>query len=81
MIDYKKNGERINNIVETAYHKCGLCHSAILLDGDMLATHARLHRLSHKDYSSKYTTLRKQEDKKYMQNLTKPINQTQKEPD
>ena len=78
--DYKKKyGEIIDNIVETVYHKCGICKRAILLDGDILATHARLHRISHKAYSDKYITLRKQEDKQCLKKLIDPINQTPKE--
>ena len=80
--DYKKKyGELIDNIVETVYHKCGICKKAILLDGDILATHARLHRISHKAYSDKYITLRKQEDKKCIQKMTESRNQTQTEAD
>ena len=78
--DYKKRyGELIDNIVETVYHKCGICNTAILLDGDILATHARLHRISHKAYSDKYITLKKQEDNKCIQKLTASRNQTPKE--
>ena len=77
--DYKqKYGELIDNIVETIYHKCGICNTAILLDGDILATHARLHRISHKAYSDKYITLRKQEDKKPTQKMTDSKNTTPK---
>ena len=77
----KKYGELTDNIAETVYHKCGICNKAILLDGDILATHARLHRISHKAYSDKYITLRKQEDKKCKQKLTDSINQTQNKAD
>ena len=77
--DYKKKyGELIDNIVETVYHKCGICKTAILLDGDILATHARLHKISHKAYSDKYITLRKQEDKKCIQKMNESSNQTKK---
>ena len=80
--DYKrKYGELSDNIVERVYHKCGICNTAILLDGDILATHARLHRILHKTYLDKYITLRKQEDKKCIKKLTASRNQTAKEID
>ena len=78
--DYKKKyGELIDHIVETVYHKCGICKTALLLDGDILSTHARLHKILHKAYSNKYITLRKQEDKQCLTKLSDPINQTPKE--
>ena len=61
--DYKKQyGQLIENIVETVYHKCGICNKDILLDGDTLATHAKGHGVTHKAYSEKYITLRAQDD-------------------
>ena len=62
--DYKKQyGQLIENIVETVYHKCGICNKDILLDGDTLATHAKGHGVTHKAYSEKYITLMTQDEK------------------
>ena len=61
--DYKKQyGQLIENIVETVYHKCGICNKDILLDHDTLATHAKGHGITHKAYSEMYITLKAQDD-------------------
>ena len=47
-------GNHRDHIVKEVYHKCGLCQEEILLDGDRIHLHVRKHKISLKEYSSKY---------------------------
>ena len=58
--DYKlQHGELVENIVEEVYHRCGICSKKILFHGDAIATHAKTHRISHKEYNQKFISLLK----------------------
>ena len=53
--EYKRMfGNLIENLVEAVYHKCTLCSQVILLNGDVIATHAKKHRITHKEYNSRF---------------------------
>ena len=53
--EYKRMfGNLIENLVEAVYHQCPLCSQTILLNGDAIATHAKKHRITHKEYNSRF---------------------------
>ena len=47
-----------DNLVEAIYHKCKLCSEKFLLSADAIAKHARLHRITHREFSSRFIVLR-----------------------
>ena len=51
-------GELENNLVEAIYHKCKLCSQKFLLSADGIAKHARLHKITHREFSSRFIVLR-----------------------
>ena len=51
-------GELAKNLVEAVYHKCQLCSQKFLLSADAIAKHARLHRMSHREFSARFIVLR-----------------------
>ena len=51
-------GELANNLVEAVYHKCQLCSQKFLLSADAIAKHARMHRMSHREFSARFIVLR-----------------------
>ena len=51
-------GQLADHMVEKVEHKCRICEKILLLDADIIYHHARTHRLSFKDYTSKYMTLK-----------------------
>ena len=57
--DYKITfGQLEDNLVEPIYHKCKLCSEKFLLSADAIAKHARLHRITHREFSSRFIILR-----------------------
>ena len=57
--DYKLTfGQLDDNLVEAVFHKCKLCSDKFLLSADGIAKHARLHRITHREFSSKFIVLR-----------------------
>jgi len=77
--DYKEtHGNHRTQIIEKIFHKCGLCQQAILLDSDDIAHHLKKsHEITHKDYNSKYMTLKK-DDKSANKTKDKPRKQITK---
>ena len=51
-------GELAKNLVKAVYHKCQLCSQKFLLSADAIAKHARLHRMSHREFSARFIVLR-----------------------
>ena len=51
-------GQLEDNLVEAIYHKCKLCSEKFLLSADAIAKHARLHRITHREFSSRFIVLR-----------------------
>ena len=48
--EYKRTyGNLEENLVEAVYHQCALCSQVFLLNGDAIATHAKKHKITHKD--------------------------------
>ena len=59
--DYKQiYGNLRANLVEAVYHKCSLCSQVFLLNGDTIATHAKKHQITHKEYNSRFIVLKKE---------------------
>ena len=69
--EYKRMyGNLTENLVEAVYHKCTLCSQVILLNGDVIATHAKKHRITHKEYNSRFIIGKKENlDVKQEENL------------
>ena len=42
------------DLVEKVLHKCGLCGHLILLESDVIAAHAKKHKISHAEYNSRF---------------------------
>ena len=56
---YKQTfGQLDDNLVEAVFHKCKLCSDKFLLSADVIAKHARLHRITHREFSSRFIVLR-----------------------
>ena len=51
-------GQLDDNLVEAVFHKCKLCSDKFLLSADGIAKHARLHRITHREFSSRFIVLR-----------------------
>ena len=56
---YKEHFGNQPVFVKTTYHLCKLCGKEILLDLDSVASHVRSHKVSIKEYNSKYMILKK----------------------
>ena len=69
--EYKRMyGDLIANLVEAVYHKCTLCSQVLLLNGDVIASHAKKHRITHKEYNRRFIVGKKENlDAKEEQNL------------
>ena len=63
--EYKNEyGGLEDHMVEAVYHRCRLCEKVLLLESDAINTHMKGHKFNMKEYSNKYMTLKKQQDKK-----------------
>ena len=63
--EYKiEHGGLEDHMVEAVYHRCRLCEKVLLLESDAINTHMKAHKFNMKEYSTKYMTLKKQQDKK-----------------
>ena len=51
-------GELEDKLVEAVFHKCKLCSDKFLLSADAIAKHARLHKITHREFSSRFIVLR-----------------------
>ena len=60
--EYKmKFNQHYYDLIEKVLHKCGLCEEIFLLDSDCIAQHIKTHKISHKDYNSRFiSTMRKE---------------------
>ena len=69
--EYKRTyGNLVENLVEAVYYKCTLCSQVLLLNGDVIASHAKKHRITHKEYNSRFIVGKKENlDVKLEENL------------
>ena len=59
--EYKRAyGNLEENLVEAVYHQCALCSQVFLLNGDAIATHAKKHKITHKEYNRRFIILKKE---------------------
>ena len=59
--EYKQTyGNLEENLVEAVYHQCALCSQVFLLNGDAIATHAKKHKITHKEYNRRFIILKKE---------------------
>jgi len=70
--DYKaRHGNHRERVIARVLHRCGLCGEDVQLDSDDIAHHLkRSHDISHKDYNSRFMTL-KRDDKTVAKQKTK----------
>ena len=53
--EYKKKfNQSYYDIIEKVFHKCGICELPLIFDSDVIATHLRVHSITHKEYNLKY---------------------------
>ena len=59
--EYKRAyGNLEENLVEAVYHQCALCSQVFLLNGDAIATHAKKHKITHKEFNRRFIILKKE---------------------
>ena len=59
--EYKQtHGNLEENLVEAVYHQCALCSQVFLLNGDAIATHAKKHKITHKEFNRRFIILKKE---------------------
>ena len=59
--EYKQTyGNLEENLVEAVYHQCALCSQVFLLNGDAIATHAKKHKITHKEFNRRFIILKKE---------------------